>query len=427
MKKLLSVLLTVVILSAMFVSCTSDDYYVRPKRKQTSKKVEQDVNPVMVDIADIEPNADDSAKEAFATFNLKLFNALNEKDKNLFFSAMSISSALTMAYFGAEGTTKDEIHDALSYSDMSFKNIASAQKAILDSYIDTGDTVFNVANSIWVDDTCQVRDSYVETIGSVFDTSANNIDLQGKKAVDTINDWVSRKTNGMIPEFLIKSQNPLENTLLLLINAIYFNGTWSEPFESSDTFKKEFRGATSNNVVSMMSSQKNVLGYDGEGYKAIFLPYGEDKRFYMIVVLPDDDIEDFIEDQTFESWYSILSTFKEQKNVIYQIPKFEMEETVKLNNTLKSLGMTKAFESDADFSNMAYDKLQISNVLHKAKIKVDELGTEAAAVTGVGVDGCAMEQPTYDFEFCADKPFLYFIVDSKEQIVLFTGKLCDLN
>lgn len=428
MKRVLSILLSVSILMAMLVSCTSDDYYVRPVKKQREVQTTKEViDPMMRSMYNVKKESSIEAKEAFAQFNLKLLNALNQKNSNLFFSAMSINSALTMAYFGANGTTREEMQKVLSYNDMTLEQIASAQRAILESYKDTGDTIFNVANSIWVDDECTVKDSYVQTMGDVFDTSVDNLDLQSTKAIDTINSWVKEKTNDMIPELVKKEANPFESTLLVLLNAIYFNGTWSEPFDGIDTFDREFEGATSKGIVQMMSSEKKVLGYDGRNYKAIALPYGNDKRFYMIVVLPDDDIEEFIASQNGESWYNVLTTFEQKEDAIYQIPKFDMEITTNLNDTLKSLGMNTAFENSADLSNMSQDELFISTVLHKAKIMVNEQGTEAAAVTEVACDGAAMEVPNYGFEFYAHKPFLFFIVDSEEEMVLFTGKYCDIS
>jgi serpin B len=265
----------------------------------------------------------------------------------------------------------------------------------------------------------------MDTMLDVFKTETYSVDMKDIKTVDDINGWVKKKTDGMIEKLLEKDRNPLSTAEMVLMNAIYFNGEWTTPFNELDTIEQDFKGTSGTTKVDMMHSSKNVLGYEGDDYKSISLPYGKDERFSMVMVLPNGDINEFIEVQSRDSIKKVLTTFEEKSDAIIQIPKFSLEEMVTLNDTLKALGMSKAFSpATADFANIA-DGLFIDTVLHKAKIDVDEIGTEAAAVTAVIMGKGAA--PEFQFEFLADKPFLFFIVDGEENIVLFTGKVSNLD
>jgi serpin B len=169
------------------------------------------------------------------------------------------------------------------------------------------------------------------------------------------------------------------------------------------------------------------MGNKGEDYISVSLPYGEDERFAMVAVLPDD-MDTFTDGLTEESLSGILNTFYEKHEALVQLPVFEMEQKLRLNDALCALGIEKAFsQNEADFTGMSEDDiLFIDEVLHKAKIKVDEEGTEAAAATSVDM-ALKAAPPTDRFEFIADKPFLFFIVDTENDLVLFTGKVLDFG
>jgi serpin B len=421
MKKVVSILLIVVLSVTMLCACARD-YDIEPVKKDTNDN-NQVVAPMMNEIADVAPSKNEAIKDTMLDFNLKLLKELNKEGQNLFYSAFSINSALTMTYFGANGTTKDEMHKTLSYGDMTLEDIAASQKALIKSYENSGDTTFNTANSIWIDDGYPIKQSFINTMNDVFDTETRNVPMAEPKTVDKVNGWVSDKTNGMIEKLFEKSDNPLAHVKMLLMNAIYFKGDWTTPFDPDRTYKRDFNGETVTTQVDIMFSDENVLGYEGDDYKAVSLPYGDDKRFSMVVVLPNDDINSFVNAQTKDTLNKLLTTFEEKDEAIVQMPKFSLEETVRLNDTLKALGMEQAFTGSADFSNMA-DGLFIDTVLHKAKVEVDEKGTKAAAVTVVTMCESA---PMNQFIFIADKPFLFFIVDGAEDMVLFTGKVSNLE
>ncbi|OPY92086.1 MAG: Serpin (serine protease inhibitor) [Syntrophaceae bacterium PtaU1.Bin231] len=375
-------------------------------------------------LSDAVPLLSEDMKEAQLAFQLELLKALSadpgQEDKNLFFSALSLSAALTMACFGAGGQTREEMRDALGYGSMSDEEVAAAHKAILEAWADSGDSDFTSANSIWIDEGFPVKDGYIRAMNDTFSTQVVNIDLQGDGAVDQVNGWVGEATRGMIDQFLDKAQNPLADVVLVLLNAIYFKGQWTVPFDPKDTREHDFAGTGSARKVDMMSSRRDCMGYEGQDYRAVLLPYGDDERFAMVAVLPEGELDPFIDGLTPESLHALLTTFEEREGATVMIPRFEMEEELTLNDILIAMGMRSAF-GGADFSGITDRSIFISQVLHKAKINVNEEGTQAAAASAV------FFRESAGFQFIADRPFLFFIVDTQSGLILFTGKACRLG
>lgn len=356
-------------------------------------------------------------------FNLNLLKAINNADENVFYSQMSISTALTGIYFATGGETSKEIKDTLCYKDMTDEDIISAQKAIIESYKNSGDTTVSVANSIWLDDSFTAKQGYIDAMKDMLLMQVSSLNLQAPDAINIINDWVNEKTNEMIPK--IFEDNELKEAVFTLINTVYFNGEWTMPFDPELTNKSEFNGSKGASTVDMMFMKNDILGYEDETYKAIKLFYGEDERFAMNIILPEGDIDSFINSLTADSLNDMLNNFEEKADAKIMIPKFTLEEKIKLNDVLSYLGMPTAFTSYADFRNISDSSLMIDQVLHKAKIKVDEEGTEAAAVTAITVKLTSVSLDS--FTFTADKPFLFFIEDTQTDMILFTGKVSNLG
>ncbi len=394
-----------------------------PENTQTEGP--ETIDEVMLSLADTLPQSPEDASDLQLGFNLDFFKKLSESgDGNLFYSSMSINSALTMAYFGAQGETQKEIADVLGYSDMSVEEVAAYQKYLLESYEDSGDTAFTSANSLWIDDEIVAKQSYIDTMENVFDTLVKNLDLQAASAPSELNAWIDESTNGMIKKLFDESGDSLARASMVLMNAIYFKGEWSVPFDPEKTFDGQFNGANKTSDIKMMMSNETVMGHQGDDYTSVILPYGDDERFAMVAVLPDD-MDSFVDGLTTESLSEILTTFTEKEDPIVRIPVFEMEEKLEMGEVLKAMGIQTAFSDNADFSLMSDTSLAIDEVLHKAKIKVDEEGTEAAAVTAIVMRATSVMMDR--FEFVADRPFIFFIMDTENDLVLFTGKVMNLG
>ena len=380
-----------------------------------------ELSPAMVSLNEVNAATISDANNIQLSLNLALLKELAKENKNTFYSSFSISQALTMTYFGAGGETQSEIQSVLGFDDLTMEEIAAYQKYLLENYKKTGDTTFYSANSIWIDDEIIVRQSYMDTMDNNFDVEVENIDLQGSNAVKDVNKWIEKSTEGMIPVLFEQPFDPL--TRLLLINAIYFDGKWTTPFNPHWTREMDFNGFTSTESIDMMYYDDEVMAHEGGDYKAISLPYGKDERFTFVAVLPSDDINAFINELDADKLQDVLATFEERSEATILLPKFEMEQTILLNDVLKTLGMEQAFNSGANLSEISDTNLVISRVLHKAKITVDESGTKASAVTAVEANEECM--PADLFEFICDKPFIYFIVDTEDDTVLFTGVMYD--
>lgn len=379
-------------------------------------------------------------------FALRLFDKL-KGEENILFSPYSISGALSMLYNGADGDTRREMAELLGYgrlpgyteeySGASNQQMNAYSKYLKDTLQKADPKVrLNLANSIWMAKEETFADSIdaalLSPVRNYYDGDIFQVDFAGEDTLKQINGWVSDQTDGMINPFLQQFTSP-EEMRLLLINAIYFNGTWSNPFSPDDTVKTTFHGLTSDATVDEMYLYEGEYRYyTGNGMQGLELPYGNGE-LVMDVLIPQDK-----EQTTIGEVYDKLS-IEEVNDFLHSLdkgyplminrvglPKFTMEYgTVELKDRLIELGMKDAFDpSKADFGLMG-DKLVVSSVVHKAKIEVEEWGTRASAATGVTVETTAalISDP---LEFVVDVPFLFLIRDKVTDTILFMGEINNL-
>lgn len=351
-------------------------------------------------------------------------------DKNYMFSPLSIKMALALAANGADGETRSEILTALGIKSLDEFNELS--KSLIERYSKTDILSLNIANSIWInkDKTSQnFSDAFKAVASSYYNADAGTVD--NENAADKINSWVSDKTNGKIEEITEDS----DDFGAMLVNAIYFSGKWQNEFNEVLTKPDEFISADGTKKQIDFMNKTAWLDYaETESSKIISLPYqnradkfsddGEyiDTEHYpdldvsMYMILTDNDIsvagelESAIEENAFERTYIKLS-----------MPKFKIEYSEKLNDMLKNIGIKTAFGDDADFSDMFDSKsMSITDILHKTFITVDEKGTEAAAVTAIGMAGSSL--PPEPTELKYNKPFYFAIRDNQSGEILFMGR-----
>jgi serine protease inhibitor len=358
---------------------------------------------------------------ANSQFAFDIFKQLNtvESGNNVFISPFSISTALAMLYQGARGETKEEIAKTLSYCGIDIKELNSESKYLL-NYLNNVDSyiTLNISNSVWYQDGFKVQADFLNTTNDVFGAQIRSLDLGKADAADTINNWIADATNGMIEQML----TPPLYGLMYLINAIYFKGDWTKPFDPELTHAATFTTESGNqNTVDMMYANMTVEYGKGTDYSAIRLPYGEEK-VGMYCILPADNIaiDTFISGLNVAKLKKIKQSLATRDNFSVHLPKFKMAYGVKsLVDTLKRLGMTKAFNGEADFSGIAAS-LSVADVLHKAVIDLNEQGTEAAAATVVVLEAAIQDN------FNANRPFVFLIVDDTTGSILFMGKAADL-
>lgn len=334
--------------------------------------------------------------EGNSQFAFDLFKRLNseDEDESIFISPLSISTALTMTYNGAETSTKEAMEKTLGFKDLD-RDLVNESYSNLLKYLQKADkkVELNIANSIWIRQGQEINEAFLADNKLNFNAEITTLDFSDDSAVNTINRWIDKATKGKIDKMLEPPIDP--DVIMYLINAIYFKGEWSKQFDPARTYNGTFRKLDgSEETVQMMSLQDKVFYAEGDDYKAVRLPYGNGK-ISMYAILPSEsiNIDKFIEDMTVEKWKDIRASLVETDDVLVQIPKFKLEYGIKnLNDSLEYLGMGEALSEKADFSGIRED-IYISRVLHKAVIEVNEEGSKAAGATVVEMKEAGAAEP----------------------------------
>lgn len=381
------------------------------------------------------PKPDDSILNAFQTsivdqnndFGFQVYQGLGSDAENRMISPVSIGMALDMTYNGANGDTKTAMADALKIPGVELAALNKNNLALL-YFLSTADpkVTLDIANSLWLQKDFKFSTDYIGIVKDFYRAAAEELDFSNPKSADTINKWVKDNTQGMIEAIVEPPINP--QTILFIINAVYFKGEWTHPFNKDLTTDQTFYAQGGETVTVPMMYQSGSFDYlKGQGFQALRLPYGDEERMAMVVFLPDEDssLEQFQTQLTAANWRTWLPQF-ENKQGSLMLPRFTMEYEKSLNQVLTDLGMGVAFEpGKADFSGMmAADSNQdvyISDVKHKTFIQVDEVGTEAAAVTSVEISVTSMPQNDFDLNF--NRPFFYAIQDRDTGAILFMGSV----
>ncbi|NLL06751.1 MAG: proteinase IV [Clostridiaceae bacterium] len=355
-------------------------------------------------------------------FAANLFKKLSEEDAdtNIFFSPFSISMALSMPYQGAETTTKEAMAKTLNYTGISTEEINQSYVEHL-SYFKRlyPQLTLDVANSIWVQKGFEVKESFLEKNKEVFNAKSSFLNFRDNDACDTMNKWISDATKGKINNLI----NPPidESVKMYLMNAIYFNASWTDQFNEEQTSQGVFKNIQGKNKVVWMMNRIGGYNYaKTQEFQAIELPYCA-RNISMYCILPqNNNVNDFIAEFDVDKWNEIKSNLSRKSNVSVSIPRFKNEyKPENLKGKLAELGMEEAFSEGADFSGIAKDSY-IDDVLHKAVIEMTESGTEAAASTVISI-----VTPSIPESFVADNPFMYVIADNETGTILFMGKVVD--
>ncbi|MFO7767467.1 MAG: serpin family protein [bacterium] len=374
--------------------------------------------------------AEQQVADAGGEFGLKLFQAVSEAegDKNVFLGPLSVSMALGMTLNGAEGTTYEAMQQTLELAGLTEEEINASYQSLIE-LLTTVDprVIFEIANSIWYREGFPIAPDFAERNQEYFDAVVQGLDFNAPSAVETINGWVDEKTHGKISE-IVEEIDPL--TMLYLINAIYFKGTWTYQFDPDDTCERPFTRTDGTIVhVPTMKLEREIPVYQDERVVAVDLPYGGE-LFSMSLLMPatGGHIDSLIARLDTARWSEITAGFTETDPGFLTLPKFTAEYEISLKDVLTDMGMGIAFaEGLADFDRMweqgataPAEELYISEVKHKTFVQVDEEGTEAAAVTSVEV-GVTSMPPSIQF----NRPFIYVIRERTSETILFIGKMMD--
>lgn len=357
----------------------------------------------------------------------KKHNAEEVASKNYFVSPLSLHIALGMLLNGADTKTKEEIQKTLGVSsDISVTN--GIYKDLIEGLPAADAKVTNtIANSVWYRNTFTVENAFLNTLKTNFNATVSPEDFTNLSTVGKINTWASDNTNGKIKKVLEQIE---PSQVMFLMNALYFKGDWKKPFDTKNTIDTEFMNLSGKKATVKMMNMNDKVKYAKRGtYHAIELPYGGGENYVMTVLMPLPTTSGLSTDPVLNAlstseWKALNEAMTEQK-VIVGLPKFTLEYESKLNSVLEKLGMPTMFTDNADLSKISppAGKLKVGFVKQNTFVAVDEKGTEAAAVTTIGIE---LTSAPIMPEFIANRPFLFVISEKKSNTILFTGKIANM-
>ena len=358
-------------------------------------------------------------------FGLELLKEVLGKEDapNIMISPASVSLALGMAYNGAGTSTMDAFEQVLNYDGLTREEVNRISEELIRVLVtNVKGNLLEIANSLWHDEGFPVEADFIELNRDYFDAQVRALDFRSAEAVKIINDWVSEKTHGKIDE-IISNIDPA--VMVILINAIYFNCVWEVEFDPDDTRPAPFYREDGSlwEEVEMMTLESAFNASFTARYTAVELPY-KNNKFSMFLFLPAEGItvDELAGGLDADTWKEWLEGFSEIKDFTVQMPRFKFEYQRSLADDLKAMGLEVAFTDQADFSGISPEHLQISDVIHKTYIDVNEKGTEAAAVTAVMFETTALKPLSI---IRLDRPFLFSIMEESSHSILFMGKVSE--
>lgn len=360
-------------------------------------------------------------------FGFEIFQKINAsltEPGNTMISPMSISLALAMVYNGTNGNTKSQMETMLHKSGLTPDEINQTYKDLIAGLTSHDPKVeLNISNAIFYRNSFSIKNDFITTNQKYYDAEVSGLDFsKTSETLNKVNGWVNTKTNGKISQ-IISQVNPED--IMYILNAIYFNGEWQYRFDAKETTDMSFTKEDQTIIQTPTMTIENPFPYySNQTFQMLEMPYGSGK-YSMLILLPNsgkntNDIISILNAENVNSWISKLA---EQKKKIY-LPKFEFKFDDSLVDELRILGMTDAFDDNkANLTGISdAAQLVISQVMHKSYIKVDERGTEAAAVTGITVGTTSIGPDT---SFRVDHPFVFAIREKDTQAILFLGKVLD--
>jgi serpin B len=376
--------------------------------------------------ASAEPVAEQDLQSANANFAFNLLQQLTTElpVSNIFISPYSASTVLQMVSTGAAGTTLTEMQTALCITNLSLSTLDNGNKEI-GTLINAPTTNFilSTANAVWYRDGLPLRKSFINGDRRFFAAKVEGLDFGAPAAVNTINQWASEETHGKITN-IVESLPP--TVQMILANAVYFFGNWQNPFDTNLTANGPFYLTESDQVTVPMMQQTGTFSYyAGDDFQAVCLPYrSNDLAMYVFLPAAGTSVENLLSQMNGDWWQKTINGSFSSQQVTLELPRFDLNFADSLVPALQALGMESAFNPGADFSGISPDPLYISDIQQQAIVKVNEIGTEAAAVTTVTV--VATIGPILNsFKMIVNRPFLFFIQDTQADMILFAGVVLD--
>lgn len=361
-------------------------------------------------------------KTAMADFSFNLFRGLVTKDDdNDLISPLSAIVCLAMIANGADGETKLQMEQAFG---MDVETLNKSLYAFTSSLYRAKDCKLNLADSIWFkdDDTLQINEDFLQINADWFDAQIYAAPFD-QSTVKDINAWCKHYTDGMVDKIIDRIDG---GTLMYIINALTFDAKWATKYEKEQIEDGLFTNYDGEQKTVKMLSSKEATYLSAEGVRGFAKNYAGNK-YSIVALLPDEgtDIYDYIATLDGRSWLSLWNT-RRSSGLSVKMPEFTYSSNMRLNDVLKSMGMTDMFDGKADFSKLGYSRngnIYCSEVCQKTFIQVDRNGTKAAAITWGAVKDAAYYEP---LSIILDRPFVYCIVDNATGLPIFIGAVTSL-
>ena len=375
----------------------------------------------------VQPAGSPAVDQALTSFGLSLLQSAREAESGpVLLSPLSAALALSIAANGADGDTLAQFETILG-GGVPLDELNAACAQLLSDYGDLGgSTECLIANSLWTDPEGMIREDFIGKCRGIFDAQVFSQELSAPSVVPAVNGWVSDHTNGMIPRILSEPFN--ENTALLLVNALYLKNTWETEFDPNNTYLRGFyhQGSDKESMDFLNAGFVTFPYLQSETAQGAVLPY-DDGRLAFFALMPEEgaEFEVWLNSLDGETFTQLLESRRDTEFRTLALPKFEAEWDGQLQDILSALGLDLAFDDTglADFSLLGDNPngYFLSQVIHAAKIEVNEQGTEAAAATVVEAVGGSAAPPETGVTLIFDRPFLYGIVDLQTGVPLFFG------
>lgn len=358
-------------------------------------------------------------------FACKLLATLQRQSpqQNLFFSPASLSLALAMVANGARGETLRAIRETMEWQDLEVSELNKASQLLMAGlHLGEKEPTVAIANALWAKQGLTPVTEFTQTLDRIYQAPLRSLDLADTvAAAREVNQWANTATREMIPE--VVTPQDLASVILILANALYFEGEWTTPFLEERTKPGPFHLLDgSEKHIPFMEQEGQYLHLERPEFQAISLPYGSGRlSFYVFLPAEDTGLQGFLPLVTAANWAEWQQAFAEREGTL-KLPRFRAEHGEHLKEVLTALGMGIAFDADrADLSGMVQGQAWLSDVIHRAVVEVDEQGTRAAAVTVVPVAGTMAPVALGPFTMVVDRPFLCAIRDHGTGAMLFLG------
>ena len=428
MKKHLLPIMTAVVAGCMLLSCSSKDIEEPGETKIVNM------------VADPQPIKLTEAQRVFVGDNnqftlnfLKTVNAADRSGKSFVYSPLSITYVLGMVNDAATGQTEKQLEQVLGFHEGGIQAVNEYCKNLIQNLpkVD-GKVTLNIANAIFLNKKYQLKEQFQKDMKEYYDAQAEVLDFSSPKTLGKINGWCSDKTNKMIPTILDEVD---PNMVSYLLNAIYFKADWTSKFDPKNTKKETFTTPKGKKELPMMQQDVRINYLKNDTYAAVSIPYGNG-MWSMVVMLPNEGktTDDVINLLAQRGLYSKTYSGGEGEmftpyDVDLKLPRYETSSDTNemkegLIGLLRQMGINLAFDPNCgEISNMCAEPVYIAMMRQKAKIKVNEEGSEAAAVTIAGMlNTSAMPREYPKATFHANRPFVYAIREASSGVILFVGK-----